>query len=340
MRDRALNERATLSFPCLIGKLCRGANIPPNNLVDRWGEAFRLTQVSKIKDVANHLIGAKSAAVGTLAVIPHVPLEIPQASRDPEQGESSQPSTKAPPPPASASQTSGTFITIPMLFLEKLVADQRQTRTLVDQIVLRMPQLIETKVLAAKKKIKDEMRTELSVLKNRMDGLENLIQDRFQATGSADTEEFRIQLAEMRTQIANLDEKPAQVPTPVMPESLMQMLSRAPSTQTLDDLWGETPTSKSGKRKHITGELDEETPTDAAREARRQEKRARRALKREAREKEAFDQRQRDAALVGGSGSGAPASTNEDHLMMSRDLRVPPLIRVPMLIQRPASRVP
>uniref|UniRef100_M1D9B6 Putative plant transposon protein domain-containing protein n=1 Tax=Solanum tuberosum TaxID=4113 RepID=M1D9B6_SOLTU len=247
MRDRALNERAALPFPCMIGKLCRGANIPLNSLVDRWGETFRLTQVSKIKDVANHLFGAKSAAIGTLAVIPHVPLEIPQASRDPEQGESSQSSTEAPPPPASASQTSGTFITIPMLFLEKLVADQPQTRTLVDPIVLRMPQMIETK-------------------------------DRFQATGSADTEEFRTQLAEMRTQIANLAEKPAQVPIPVMPESLMQILSQAPSTQTLDDLWGEPPTSKSGKRKHITGELDEETPTNPARKARRQEKRARRAL--------------------------------------------------------------
>uniref|UniRef100_M1DA00 Integrase core domain containing protein n=1 Tax=Solanum tuberosum TaxID=4113 RepID=M1DA00_SOLTU len=134
------------------------------------------------------------------------------------------------------------------------------------------------------------MRTELSVLKNRIDGLENLVQDRFQATGSADTEEFRTQLAEMRTQIANLAVKPAQVPTPVMPESLMQMLSQAPSTQTLDDLWREPPTSKSGKRKHITGELDEETPTAPAKEARRQEKRARRASKREAIEKEALDQ--------------------------------------------------
>jgi len=42
-----------------------------------------------------------------------------------------------------------------MIFLEKLIIDQRQTRTLVDQIVLRMPQLIETKVLATKKEIKD-----------------------------------------------------------------------------------------------------------------------------------------------------------------------------------------
>uniref|UniRef100_M1DM60 Integrase core domain containing protein n=1 Tax=Solanum tuberosum TaxID=4113 RepID=M1DM60_SOLTU len=176
-----------------------------------------------------------------------------------------------------------------MLFLEKLVADQRQTRTLVDQIVLQIPQLIETKVLAVKKEIKDEMRTELSVLKDRMYGLENLVQDRFLAAGSVDTEEFSTQLAEMRTQIAKLAEKPVPVPTPVMPESLMQMLNQAPSMQSIEDLCGEPPTSKSGKRKHKAGEIDEETPTDPAREARRQEKRARKASKREAREKEALE---------------------------------------------------
>uniref|UniRef100_M1DWZ4 Putative plant transposon protein domain-containing protein n=1 Tax=Solanum tuberosum TaxID=4113 RepID=M1DWZ4_SOLTU len=104
MRDRALNERAGFPSPCLIGKLCQQVNIPPNRLVDRWGETFRLTQVSKIKDVTNHLFGVKSGAVGTLAVFPNVPIDIPQAVRGPEQGESSQPSTEAPSPSASASQ--------------------------------------------------------------------------------------------------------------------------------------------------------------------------------------------------------------------------------------------
>uniref|UniRef100_M1DZ55 Putative plant transposon protein domain-containing protein n=1 Tax=Solanum tuberosum TaxID=4113 RepID=M1DZ55_SOLTU len=197
MRDRALNERAGLPFSCLIGKLCQQASIPPNRLVDRWGETFRLIQVSKIKDVANHLFGAKSVVVGTLVVVPHVPIEIPHANRGPEQGESSQPSTEAPPPPASASQALGTFFTIPMLFLKKLVADQRQTRTLVDQIVNRMAQLIQRNVLAVKNELKNEMRKKLDVLKDRMDGLENLIQERFQAAGSVDTEEFKSQLAEM-----------------------------------------------------------------------------------------------------------------------------------------------
>uniref|UniRef100_M1DLY3 Putative plant transposon protein domain-containing protein n=1 Tax=Solanum tuberosum TaxID=4113 RepID=M1DLY3_SOLTU len=267
---------------------------------------------TKVWNVANHLFGAKSAAVNTLVVVPHVPFDIPHTDRGPEHEESSQPSTEAPAPPASASQTPGTFVTIPMLFLEKLVADQCQTKTLVDQIVLRMPQLIETKVLAAKKEIKDGMRTELSVLRVKMDGLENLVQDRFQAASSADTEEFRAQLAEMRTQIAKLAEKPVQVPTTVIPESLMQMLSQVPSTQSLDDLWGEPPMSKSGKRKHKAGDLDEETPTDLAREARRQEKRAHTTSKRESWGKKALEQQQRDAALVGASGSGAPAPTNGD----------------------------
>ncbi|KAH0750769.1 hypothetical protein KY290_030001 [Solanum tuberosum] len=274
-----LITKASLSFPAKVWWAVARAQLRPTANDNTFSPSLA-SLVACLMDVANHLFGAKSAAVGTLVVVPHVPLDTSQVDRDPEQGESSQPSTEAPPPPASASQTPGTFVTISMLFLEKLVADQRQTRTLVDQIVLRMPQLIETKVLAAKKEIKYEMRTKLSVLKDRMDGLENLVQDRFHATGSADTEEFRAQLAKMRTQITKLDEKPAQVSTPVIPKSLMQMLSQAPSTQTLDDLWGAPSTSTSGTRKHIAGELDEETPTDPAREAR----------------------------------SGAPTSTNEDHI--------------------------
>uniref|UniRef100_M1DW84 Putative plant transposon protein domain-containing protein n=1 Tax=Solanum tuberosum TaxID=4113 RepID=M1DW84_SOLTU len=91
---RALNERAGLPFPCLIGKLCRQANTPaPNRLVDRWSEASRLTQAFKIKDVSNHLFGAKIGAVGSLAMVSHVPLDIPHADRRPEKGESSEPST-------------------------------------------------------------------------------------------------------------------------------------------------------------------------------------------------------------------------------------------------------
>jgi len=55
MRDRALNERVGFSFPCLIGKLCCQANIPPNKLVDKPVDASRITDAYKIKDVANPL---------------------------------------------------------------------------------------------------------------------------------------------------------------------------------------------------------------------------------------------------------------------------------------------
>ncbi|KAH0682804.1 hypothetical protein KY285_020320 [Solanum tuberosum] len=280
MRDKALNERDGFPFPCMIGNLCRQGKIPPNKLVDKWDEAFILTQVSKIKDFANHLFGAKSGGVGTLAVVPHVPIDMPHVDRGLEQGESSQPSTKEPPP--SSFEASGTYVTISMLFIEKL-----------------MPQLIERDVLAMKKEIKNEMRKEMAILKDRMDGLEILVQDRLQGSDSVATEEFKSQLAEMRSQVAKLAEKPVLVPTMVMPNSLMQLLSQAPSTQSLDDFWGELPKSKSGKRKHKAREHDEETLVDMSREERRQQNKACKASRKYAREKEALEQRQRDAMLAG-----------------------------------------
>ncbi|KAH0720055.1 hypothetical protein KY284_005085 [Solanum tuberosum] len=281
-----LITKASLSFPSKVWWAVVRAQLRPTgndntlylSLVSLVACLMAGYPVSKIKDVVNHLFGAKSAAVGTLAVVHHVPLEIPQTDKCTKQGESSQLSTDVPPPPVSA----------PRL------------------------QLIETKVLAAKKEIQDKMRKELVVLKDRMDGLENIVQDRCQAACSVEFEEFKSQLAEMRTQIAKLAEKPVQVPTPIMLESLMQMLTQAPSTQSIDDLWGEIPTSKFDKRKHKTRELDEETPIDPVREAKRQEKRARRTSKREAREKETLEQQQRDASLVGASSNGAPARTSED----------------------------
>ncbi|KAH0693111.1 hypothetical protein KY285_020208 [Solanum tuberosum] len=227
MRDRALNERVGLLFPYLIGKLSRQANIPPNRLVGRW-------------------------AVGSLVVVPHAPIDIPHEDRGPDQGESSQPSIEAPPPPTSASQA----------------PDQCQNRTLVDQIVHRTPQLIDRDVLTVEKKIKDEMRKELA------------------AAGSVNTEDFQTQLAKMRAQVAKLAEKPVQVPTPIMPKSLLQLLSQAPSTQSLDNFWGELPKSKSGKRKHKAVESNEELPANLSREERRQHKKAHRASRKEAREKD------------------------------------------------------
>ncbi|KAH0714984.1 hypothetical protein KY284_007889 [Solanum tuberosum] len=88
---------------------------------------------------------------GTISGSTSCSIVILQVVGQTEQGEPSQPASGAP---------------------SSLVADQRQTRTLVDQIVNWMPQLIERDVLAAKKDIKYEMQKELAVLKNIMDGLE------------------------------------------------------------------------------------------------------------------------------------------------------------------------
>ncbi|KAH0773904.1 hypothetical protein KY290_011041 [Solanum tuberosum] len=62
-----------------------------------------------------------------------------------------------PPPPASAAHATCTFVTIPTVIFERFVADQRQTRSIVNQIVLRLPQIVECDMLAAEKRVKDEM---------------------------------------------------------------------------------------------------------------------------------------------------------------------------------------
>ncbi|KAK4715889.1 hypothetical protein R3W88_014227 [Solanum pinnatisectum] len=66
MRDRALNERVGLPFPCLIGKLCLQAGISLNKLVDKRTEASKITAASKIQDVNNPLLVRKSGAVELL----------------------------------------------------------------------------------------------------------------------------------------------------------------------------------------------------------------------------------------------------------------------------------
>uniref|UniRef100_M1DSN7 Integrase core domain containing protein n=1 Tax=Solanum tuberosum TaxID=4113 RepID=M1DSN7_SOLTU len=248
LRDKALNERAGLPFPYLIGKLCRQTNIPPNRLIDRWGEATRLIQVSKIKDVANHLFGVKFGVVGTLAVVSHVLLDIPHADRGPEQGSH-----------------------------HNLPHRHHHHQLLPHRL----------------QEIKDEMQKELAVFKDRMDDLENLVQDRFQAAGLVDTEEFKSQLAEMRTQVAKLVEKPIQ--------------------------------NKSGKRKHKAGEYDEGLHANLSKEERQQHKKARRASTRESLEKEPLEQQQRDAMFAGASGSGAPApasGSQPDHVLSSESAPV------------------
>ncbi|KAH0689073.1 hypothetical protein KY289_016431 [Solanum tuberosum] len=104
LRDRALNERAGLPFPYLIGKLCLHSNIPPNKLVDKWTEAQRVTAASKIKDVANYLFGAKSAPVGPPPLVLHIPVGMPRVEGSSEQDAASTPDVATSPPSILAAQ--------------------------------------------------------------------------------------------------------------------------------------------------------------------------------------------------------------------------------------------
>uniref|UniRef100_M1DBR3 Uncharacterized protein n=1 Tax=Solanum tuberosum TaxID=4113 RepID=M1DBR3_SOLTU len=70
----------------------------------------------------------------------------------------------------------------------------------------------------------------------------------------------------------------------------------------------DTMVHKSGKRKRIDGESDDELSTDMSKEERRQHKKACMASRKEAREKEELEQQQRDAVFVGAFGSRVPVS--------------------------------
>ncbi|KAH0709409.1 hypothetical protein KY284_010836 [Solanum tuberosum] len=241
--DNTLSPSLASLVACLMAGYLAG--ILPNHLVDKRTEATKITAASKIQDVNNPLFRKKSSAVGPLALVEH--------------GEPSQTTLGVP-----SSQPD--YYSLP--------SDQRQTRTVVDLINYRMAQLIQRDVLAAEKSINDEMQKELAFLKNKMDGVETV--------GSNRNEEFQKQLADMRVLVAKLPEQPIQVPTPAIPDSLINKFDGQPANHSLDDIWGDLPKSKSSKTKKNAGEPDEQTTDDLAIEETRQEKKGRRASKKKA----------------------------------------------------------
>ncbi|KAG5590021.1 hypothetical protein H5410_040535 [Solanum commersonii] len=118
MIDRSLNDRASLSFPCMIRSLYTHAHIPPNKLVDKYVEATKVTVVAKIKDVANPLHGSRARCAPPLVVLPHVAVESTQIEGTP---------SGVHPSPAPFSSTTVTLFTLPIIFLETCC------RTKVDQ---------------------------------------------------------------------------------------------------------------------------------------------------------------------------------------------------------------
>lgn len=57
--------------------------------------------------------------------------------------------------------------------------------------------MIETKVSAAKKEITSQVRKDLWVLKERLHGIENILQDQFLVASQIETDDLKAQLAEL-----------------------------------------------------------------------------------------------------------------------------------------------
>ena len=108
-----------------------------------------------------------------------------------------------------------------------------------------MPQMIETKVSAAKKDITSHVWNNLEVLKKCLHGIENWVQDRFHVHSYMENDELKVRLADMHYHIVNLAKQPVQSPPSALPKSLMQMLNKAPPVQSLDGIWGEELPTKS-----------------------------------------------------------------------------------------------
>uniref|UniRef100_M1DF18 Uncharacterized protein n=1 Tax=Solanum tuberosum TaxID=4113 RepID=M1DF18_SOLTU len=99
---------------------------------------------------------------------------------------------------------------------------------------------------------------------------------------------------------------PVHVPTPVMPECLMNFFSEPTTTQSIDNFWGDLPKRKSGKRKHKSDDFDEEKPSYLSKEENKRNKKAHKKLRKKAREDKTLEEHRSDALLAGASGSAIP----------------------------------
>uniref|UniRef100_M1DH93 Integrase core domain containing protein n=1 Tax=Solanum tuberosum TaxID=4113 RepID=M1DH93_SOLTU len=96
------------------------------------------------------------------------------------------------------------------------------------------------------------------------------------------------------------------IPPLVVPESLISLFSEPPTTQLLDDFWGELSKDKSSKRKQKARESNEEKPTNLSKDERRQHKKSRKESQKLAREAEALAQQRQDVGLASASSIVVP----------------------------------
>lgn len=117
-----------------------------------------------------------------------------------------------------------------------------------------MPQMIERKVFVDKKNITSQFRNELQALKERLYGIDNFVQEQFPQTSQTSTDDLKAQLADMRSQFANLSKQLVQPRPHALPESLMQILNQAPPVQSLNEIMVKNylPDQKSGSIRIVT----------------------------------------------------------------------------------------
>lgn len=130
------------------------------------------------------------------------------------------------------------------------------------------------------KRLKDYMRQELAVLKNRIDDLEAHVNNQLQAISFIDGEALKAQMAEIRADIAKLAEKPDTMPPSVVLDSLMSLFVTPPTTQSVDDIRGKLARLSSCKRKQKDVGYDDEQQKDLSKEERRQHNKARKEYRR------------------------------------------------------------
>lgn len=138
-------------------------------------------------------------------------------------------------------------------------------------------------MLAMEKCVKYGIQKELVVLIDRIDGLKVHVQNNLQGEGLEDDKEFKAQLAEIQAEIEKPDDKPNIVDDFVVPESLISLYSEPPTSQELDDIWGDVSTEKSNKTKQMVGEFDGVQPTNLSKDEMRQHKKAHKESRRLAR---------------------------------------------------------
>ncbi|KAH0658097.1 hypothetical protein KY289_026845 [Solanum tuberosum] len=100
-----------------------------------------------------------------------------------------------------------------------------------------------------------------------MDGLESHINTWLNALGFVDGASLQAQMTAMKAEIAKLSDNPVVLPLPFVADSLMNLFSMPPVTQTVGDIWGDLDRPNIGKVKDKKNTPDTEPPKETSRKS-------------------------------------------------------------------------